>query len=88
MTFYEEVDRTSLSDSQKADLSLCDDNTDDGKIVHATKSLCLLSRWPFFDTFKKYLLHVFQLTTSSQLEVPIERLVVFIWESCHKVEAV
>jgi len=44
-----------------------------GRTVHQNKCVCLLSRSPFFDTFKRFLAHVCRLSTSGPHLVPLER---------------
>ena len=43
------------------------------KTVHESKCICVLSRWPFFNTFKKYLSYLYRISVSGPQEVPIER---------------
>nr|XP_032824703.1 C-myc promoter-binding protein-like isoform X2 [Petromyzon marinus] len=41
--------------------------------VNANKCICLLSRWPFFDAFRKFLLFVYRLSFSGPHALPIEK---------------
>ena len=78
MSFYEEVDQGTLNAEQKEQLGLTcssDDekSSDIEKTVHATKSICLLSKWPFFETFRHFLAHLYRVSRCGPHEVPIER---------------
>lgn len=48
-------------------------------VVHQNKSICLLSRSPFFDTFKKFLFYIYRLVFSKadlySQQIPLERFV-------------
>ncbi|CAN0080148.1 unnamed protein product [Lampetra planeri] len=41
--------------------------------VNTNKCICLLSRWPFFDAFRKFLLFVYRLSFSGPHVLPIEK---------------
>ena len=76
--FYEEFDQDKLTETQKQLLGLIDENPSDFKIVqkksvHHNKCICLLSRWPFFDTFRKFLLYIYRIAICGPHPVPIER---------------
>ncbi len=76
--FYEESDQNLLKKSQKQLLGLSEEGEDDQKpsrlkSVHQNKCICLLSRWPFFDTFRKFLLYIYRIAISGPHPVPIER---------------
>ena len=42
-------------------------------IVHTNKCICVLSHYPFFDAFKKFLLAIYRLSISGSQSVPLER---------------
>ena len=44
---------------------------------YATKSICILSRWPsFFETFQKWLTELYEISISGlALTIPIERMI-------------
>ena len=48
-------------------------------VVHQNKSICLLSRSPFFDTFKKFLFYIYRLVFSKvdlySQQIPLERFI-------------
>ena len=42
-------------------------------IVHTNKCLCVLSHYPFFDAFRKFLLAIYRLSISGSQAIPLER---------------
>lgn len=76
LTFYEEFDKTNLSDAQRELLQITDKETDNTFSLHVNKSICLLSHYSFGDTFEKWLSFLHKLASSKiQLTVPIERYI-------------
>ncbi|XP_070177502.1 DENN domain-containing protein 4C-like isoform X1 [Littorina saxatilis] len=77
VTFYEEYKESSLSDMQMRLLSLKNRSIREQygiqKTVHVRKAICLLSHWPFFDAFKKFLSQLYKVSISGPHHVPIER---------------
>ncbi|XP_071110635.1 C-myc promoter-binding protein-like [Haliotis cracherodii] len=77
VTFYEEYHEDKLSDLQMRHLGLKNKHIREQyrilKTVHANKSICLLSRWPFFDAFKKFLSYLYKISITGPHTVPIER---------------
>lgn len=63
LVFYEEVD-----DSVRQLLSVSD-------VVFLPKAICLLSQRPFITSFKQFLHHLYSLTKSKDLTIPIERFI-------------
>ncbi|ESO07026.1 hypothetical protein HELRODRAFT_77102 [Helobdella robusta] len=45
------------------------------KQTNKQQSICLLSRWPFFDSFKKFLLYLYRISVSGPQGIPIERYI-------------
>lgn len=41
--------------------------------INVNKCICLLSHWPFFDTFERFLFFLYELSTAGPHSVPIER---------------
>ena len=72
LTFYELIIGSSkvqsISDTYPADPDL---------FPYATKSICILSRWPsFFETLQNWLFELYEISVSGlALTIPIERLV-------------
>ena len=85
VTFYERYDSWAhLDEGQLEQLGLGRDSEEDEKeartpkpprTVQQTKSICLLSHSPFFNTFKKFLIYLYRLSVSGIHPVPIERCV-------------
>ena len=87
VSFYENYPLTSVTKEQKLRLCLNSDGyhysettTDDGESdesspvsYHVVKSICLLSHWPFFDAFEKFLLFLYNLSRGGSHSIPIER---------------
>ncbi|XP_067665838.1 C-myc promoter-binding protein-like isoform X2 [Haliotis asinina] len=77
VTFYEEYHEDKLTDLQMRHLGLKNKHIREQyrilKTVHANKSICLLSRWPFFDAFKKFLSYLYKISITGPHTVPIER---------------
>lgn len=73
VTFYEEYDANKLSQQQKEQLVYDDSGTE--STVHHNKCISLLSRWPFFETFKKFLAYLYRISISGPHHVPIEKYI-------------
>ena len=43
--------------------------------VHTNKCICLLSHWPFFDVFRKFLTFLYRYSISGPHALPIEKWV-------------
>jgi len=78
--FYETMDIARLDDVQRQHLlpSSDDSNQTHGRIVAQNKSICLLSRLPFFDAFKQFLVYLYRMSLASSPPhpAPIERYLV------------
>ncbi|XP_035274889.1 DENN domain-containing protein 4C-like [Anguilla anguilla] len=76
MQFYEPYPVESLTERQKAQL-FPPDPEGAGPVpsrpVNTNKSICLLSRWPFFEAFRKFLTFLYQLSISGPQPLPIEK---------------
>ena len=74
ITFYEEFDKAKLTTKQE--FLLGHSRTDESKTLHSNKSLVILSRHALFDSFKSFLMFLFnkytKLNTLTSL-IPIER---------------
>ncbi|ESP01339.1 hypothetical protein LOTGIDRAFT_157518 [Lottia gigantea] len=77
VTFYEEYSEDRLSDLQMRHLGLKNKHIREQyrilKTVHSNKSICLLSHYPFFDAFKKFLSCLYKICITGPHDVPIER---------------
>ena len=73
ITFYEPYPEDKLTDEQVEQLQLPEDAEPGEYTYNVNKSICLLSHWPFFDTFEHFLLFLYSLACSGPQPVPIER---------------
>ncbi|KAM3965518.1 LOW QUALITY PROTEIN: DENN domain-containing protein Crag [Aphomia sociella] len=81
VTFYERFPHTQLTEYQAETLGWRENVSHTTHSVHANKSVCLLSRWPFSDTFERWLLYILEMSWSKQpLSIPIERYIVHLLE--------
>ncbi|XP_066490946.1 C-myc promoter-binding protein isoform X2 [Tiliqua scincoides] len=74
--FYETYSEENLTEKQRSQLGL--PTTPDGKsasskTVQTSKCICLLSHWPFFDAFKKFLTFLYRYSISGPHVLPIEK---------------
>ncbi|XP_076443222.1 C-myc promoter-binding protein-like isoform X3 [Babylonia areolata] len=77
VSFYEEYQESQLTDMQMRQLGLKNKHIREQykiqKTVHVRKAICLLSHWPFFDAFKKFLSQLYKVSITGPHAVPIER---------------
>jgi len=71
LSFYEPFESSRLTSDQKSRLGLEEVDNQEGKYVgrydtYAIKSICILSRWPFFDCFEKFLTFLHRLVFDSR----------------------
>uniref|UniRef100_A0AAQ6ABI8 UDENN domain-containing protein n=1 Tax=Amphiprion ocellaris TaxID=80972 RepID=A0AAQ6ABI8_AMPOC len=74
--FYEPYSVDLLSEKQKIQLGLL--TTVEKKMipnrpVNTNKCICLLSRWPFYESFRKFLMFLYKLSVSGPHPLPIEK---------------
>uniref|UniRef100_A0AAX7W7V5 UDENN domain-containing protein n=1 Tax=Astatotilapia calliptera TaxID=8154 RepID=A0AAX7W7V5_ASTCA len=74
--FYEPYPADLLSEKQKIQLGLL--TTVEKKMipnrpVNTNKCICLLSRWPFFECFRKFLMFIYKFSVSGPHPLPIEK---------------
>ncbi|XP_024143595.1 DENN domain-containing protein 4C isoform X4 [Oryzias melastigma] len=74
--FYEPYPVDLLSEKQKIQLGLL--TTVEKKMipnrpVNTNKCICLLSHWPFFESFRKFLMFIYKLSVSGPHPLPIEK---------------
>ncbi|XP_061619894.1 DENN domain-containing protein 4C isoform X3 [Phyllopteryx taeniolatus] len=74
--FYEPYPVELLSEKQKIHLGLL--TTVEKKMIpnrplNTNKCICLLSRWPFFESFRKFLMFLYKLSVSGPHPLPIEK---------------
>ncbi|XP_067827358.1 C-myc promoter-binding protein isoform X3 [Heptranchias perlo] len=74
--FYEPLSQENLSDKQRSQLGLvsaADRKPILSKTVHTSKCICLLSHWPFFEAFRKFLTFLYRYSISGPHALPIEK---------------
>ncbi|XP_030050069.1 DENN domain-containing protein 4C isoform X3 [Microcaecilia unicolor] len=74
--FYEPYPRNLLSEKQLMQLGLVtavEKKAVTSKSIHSNKCICLLSHWPFFETFRKFLMFIYKLSVSGPHPLPIEK---------------
>ena len=76
VTFYERYSEEKMSKEQRAWLDMedvYDESAPKDYTVNTIKSICILSHWPFFDTFEKFLRFLHKMAHTGPHLVPIER---------------
>uniref|UniRef100_A0A8C6MR53 DENN domain containing 4A n=1 Tax=Mus spicilegus TaxID=10103 RepID=A0A8C6MR53_MUSSI len=74
--FYEPYPEENLTEKQRLLLgltSLVDGKSDSSRTIHTNKCICLLSHWPFFDAFRKFLTFLYRYSISGPHALPIEK---------------
>uniref|UniRef100_A0A8B9VSD8 DENN domain containing 4A n=1 Tax=Anas zonorhyncha TaxID=75864 RepID=A0A8B9VSD8_9AVES len=74
--FYESYPEENLTEKQKSQLGLTaavEGKSDACRTVQTNKCICLLSHWPFFDAFKKFLTFLYRYSISGPHVLPIEK---------------
>ncbi|XP_048825979.1 DENN domain-containing protein 4C-like [Brienomyrus brachyistius] len=74
--FYEPYPIELLGDKQKVQLGLLtpiDKQPIPNRTVNTNKCICLLSHWPFFEAFRKFLTFLYKITMSGPHPLPIEK---------------
>ncbi|XP_050536920.1 DENN domain-containing protein Crag isoform X2 [Daktulosphaira vitifoliae] len=76
ITFYEKFSGN-LSNEQKELLGLNEHHNElkNGIGLHSNKSICVLSHWPFFDTFEKFLMFLLNTSLGDKIHIPVERYI-------------
>ncbi|KAF9412445.1 hypothetical protein HW555_009048 [Spodoptera exigua] len=81
VTFYEKYPYTQLTEEQMELLGWREGVSHSTHSVYAIKCICLLSRWPFSDTFERWLLYILEMSWSKEpLNIPIERYITHLLE--------
>ncbi|XP_063304832.1 C-myc promoter-binding protein isoform X3 [Pelobates fuscus] len=74
--FYEPYAQDQLTEKQRGHMGLkinTEGKIDSSKTIHVNKCICLLSHWPFFDAFKKFLTFLYRYSISGPHVLPIEK---------------
>ncbi|XP_050679271.1 DENN domain-containing protein Crag isoform X2 [Leptidea sinapis] len=81
VTFYEKYPHTSLTEQQQEALGWRPGITHTTHSFNVNKSICLLSRWPFSDTFERWLTYILEMSWSKEpLSIPVERYITHLLE--------
>uniref|UniRef100_A0A3Q2R0K9 DENN domain containing 4C n=1 Tax=Fundulus heteroclitus TaxID=8078 RepID=A0A3Q2R0K9_FUNHE len=78
--FYEPYPVDLMSEKQKIQLGLVtpvEKKMIPNRSVHTNKCICLLSRWPFFESFRKFLMFIYKLSVSGPHPLPVEKPYIF-----------
>ncbi|GFX11056.1 c-myc promoter-binding protein [Trichonephila clavipes] len=75
VTFYEPFPEIKLNQAMRSHLGYVTEDDKKVKCLQTNKSICLLSRWPFFDTFEKFLRYLHRMSISGPHKVPLERII-------------
>ncbi|XP_011471653.1 DENN domain-containing protein 4B isoform X1 [Oryzias latipes] len=76
LQFYESFSRELLSERQSVRLgllSVVDRRPIGSRSVHGKKSICVLSHWPFFTVFQKFLTFIYRYSISGPHVLPLEK---------------
>jgi len=77
IVFYDDFDASQLPDEQ---LQLCGlastKDESSGSSLHQNRSICFLSRWPFYEAMRGLLLYIYRISVSGPQPVPLERYVI------------
>ncbi|KAK2842323.1 hypothetical protein Q5P01_012523 [Channa striata] len=73
--FYEPYSEEKLSERQRSQLGLpsSDLESDGTRSLYSNKSICLLSHWPFFQSFRNFLTFLYRYSISGPHALPIEK---------------
>ncbi|KAF7244674.1 DENN domain-containing protein 4C [Varanus komodoensis] len=74
--FYEPYSQELLTERQHMQLGLLtavERKVVTSKSINSNKCICLLSHWPFFEAFRKFLMFIYKLSVSGPHPLPIEK---------------
>jgi hypothetical protein len=76
LTFYENFNERYLTDQQKEYFDWDNDEIRNSNSLHVNKSICILSNYPFGDSFEKWLAYLQMMAACNiPLPIPIERYI-------------
>ncbi|XP_078591803.1 C-myc promoter-binding protein-like isoform X3 [Branchiostoma floridae x Branchiostoma japonicum] len=73
VSFYESYPPEKLTEEQRKTLNYQTELDRQTKTIHTNKCISLMSHWPFFDAFRKFLTYLYRLSVSGPHAVPLER---------------
>lgn len=80
--FYEPYPVEGLIEKQKIQLGLLtavEKKVIPNLTVNTNKCICVLSRWPFFESFRKFLMFLYKLSANGVNPLPIEKYKLFLF---------
>jgi len=80
IVFYDDFDASQLSHEhlQSSGLVSATEGTSSDWTLHQNRSICFLSRWPFFEAMRGLLLYIYRISVSGPQPVPLERCVILL----------
>jgi len=77
IVFYDDFSASQLSHEQlqSCGLASATEGTGFDWTLHQNRSICFLSRWPFFEAMRGLLLYIYRISVSGPQPVPLERCV-------------
>ncbi|XP_063107797.1 DENN domain-containing protein 4C isoform X2 [Cavia porcellus] len=81
--FYEPYSRELLTEKQLMQLGLLTpvERKVVSKSINSNKCICLLSHWPFFEAFRKFLMFIYKLSVSGPHPLPIEKYISYFMQN-------
>ena len=73
ISFYEDYDEQLLTEEQRTLLRLDNYKDSNERRIKTNKCICLLSQWPFFDAFEKFLFFIYKRLLMGPFDIPLER---------------
>ena len=75
ITFYEEYDEERITEEQAAALKLDGYSRRSDRKIYSNKCICLLSQWPFFEAFERFLFVLYKRFLMGPHDLPLERYI-------------
>ena len=75
ISFYEDYPEEKLTETQRQLLKLNNWKSPTDRKIISKKCICLLSKWPFFDAFEKFLFFLHKRMLMGPHDIPVERYV-------------
>jgi len=75
ISFYEDYPETKLTEPQRRALKLEKWRAPEERKILAKKCICLLSKWPFFEAFEKFLFFLYKRVLMGPHDIPLERYI-------------
>jgi hypothetical protein len=75
ISFYEDYPEDQLTETQSGLLKLSNWKSPTDRKIITKKCICLLSKWPFYDAFEKFLFFLHKRMLMGPHDIPVERYV-------------